>query len=124
MTTQTDIPIEHVEVAPLGARFSPQGRERINEFLRSFVSFEATLGLLYGTTSPDESGRGSWSMTAYGPQTVDDLVKMYAGFGAIVCYDLDGIRVVVPQLAHIAELESGELEFSGDRICSRAVSET
>jgi hypothetical protein len=51
-------------------------------------------------------------------------VKMYAGFGGIVCYDLDGIRVVVPQLAHIAELESGELEFSGDRICSRAISET
>jgi hypothetical protein len=124
MTTQTNISIEHVEVAPLGARFSRQGRERISEFLRSFVSFEATLGLLYGTTSLDESGQGSWSMTAYGPQTVDDLVKMYAGFGAIVCYDLDGIRVVVPQLAHIAELESGELEFSGDRICSRAVSET
>ena len=117
MTDQADESIKHVEVVPLGATFSPQARERVNHFLHSFESFIPTLGLLYGALLPDDSGKGSWSMTALGSQTVEEMVSMYAGFGSVVCYELDGIRVVIPQLARIGELESGVLEFVGDRIC-------
>ena len=117
MTDRADESIKHVEVVALGATFSPQARERVNNFLHSFKSFKPTLGLLYGALLPDDSGKGSWSMTALGPYTVEEMVRMYAGFGSVVCYELDGIRVVIPQLAHIGELESGLLEFVGDRIC-------
>ncbi len=123
MTEQIDESIKHVEVSVLGATFLPEARERITDFLHSFVSFEPTLGLLYGAISQDESGKGSWSITAFDPQTVDEMVEMHTGFGSIVRFDLDGIHVVIPQLAHIGELESGVLEFVGDRI-SPVVQET
>ena len=116
MTDQIDESIKHVEVAALGATLSPEARDRIIKFLNSFVSFEPTLGLLYGAESQDGSGKGSWSITAFGSQTVAEMVEMYSGFGSVVCYDLDGIHVVIPQLAHIGELESGVLEFVEDRI--------
>jgi len=63
-------------------------------------------------------------VAALDSNTVAELVKMYAGFGSVVCYELDGIRVVIPQLAHIAELESGVLEFVGDRIRPVSAEET
>ena len=116
MMAQTDDSIKHVEVGSLGAIFSPSARQRVTEFLQSFVSFEPTLGLLYGAIPSEGAGKGSWSMTALGPQTVEELATMYAKFGSVVCYEIDGIRVVIPQLAHIEELESGVLEFAGDRI--------
>ena len=116
MTDQIDESIKHVEAAALGATFSPEARDRIISFLNSFVSFKPTLGLLYSAASQGGSGKGSWSITAFGPQTVAEMVEMYTGFGSVVRYDLDGIRVVIPQLAHIAELESGVLEFVEDRI--------
>ena len=116
MTDDFDESIKHVEVAALGATFSPGARNRIIDFLNSFVSFEPTLGLLYGTAAQDGSGKGSWSITAFGPQTVAEMVEMYTGFGSVVCFDLDGIQVVIPQLAHLGELESGVLEFVEDRI--------
>jgi hypothetical protein len=124
MTDQIDESIKHVEVAALGATFSPEARARITDFLHSFVSFEPTLCLLYGAVPQDGPGMGSWSITAYGPQTVDELVAIYAGFGSVVCYDLDSIHVVIPQLAHISELETGVLEFVGDRISSVAQEES
>ena len=124
MPDEFDEPNRKVEVAPLGATFSPSARERITSYLQSFESFEPTLGLLYGAVAPDGSGKGSWSLAALDSSTVAELVKMYAGFGAVVCYELDGIRVVIPQLAHIAELESGVLEFVGDRIQPMPAEET
>jgi hypothetical protein len=110
---EIDSPVKPV---PLGATLSPAARQQVVEFLQSFESFEPTLGLLYGGLQPDGSAAGSWSLTAYGPETVNDLIKMYAGFGAVVCYDIEGIKVVVPQLAHIGELESGQLEFVAGRL--------
>jgi len=116
MNDHAEASITHVEIAPLGVVFSPQTRERVNKFLQSFESFEPTLGLLYGDIKPDGSGQGSWSLVAYGPQTVNEMTEMYAGFGSIVCFDLDGLDVVIPQIARIGELESGVLEFVDDRL--------
>ena len=115
MSDDTD-ELKYVEVAPLGASFTPEARQRISDYLHSFVSFEPTLCLLYSHKSVNGSN-GSWSVAAYGSQTVNEMVEMYAGFGSIVLYDLDGLDVLVPQLAHIADLESGTLGFVGDRIC-------
>ena len=108
---QAATPVQ-VRVVDLGGRFAPAARERINEYLQSFVSFKPVLGLLYS----DVSGHGSWSIAAFGQQTVDELVKMYGSFGAAVCYDIDGFRAVVPQVAHIDELDSGLLDFTGNRL--------
>ena len=116
MSDQDEASITHVEIAPLDVTFSPAARERVNQFLQSFESFQPTLGLLYGDLSPGGSGKGSWSLVAYGPETVNEMIEMYAGFGTIVCFDLDGIDVVIPQIARVAELESGVLEFAGDRL--------
>jgi len=124
MMDQAENSIKHIEVASLGAVFSPPARQRVTEFLQSFVSFEPTLGLLYGAIPTEGAGKGSWSMTALGAQTVEELATMYAKFGSVVCYDIDGIRVIIPQLAHIEELESGVLEFDGDRIRPIAVEDS
>jgi hypothetical protein len=98
----------------LGGHFSPAARDRIDVFLKSFISFEPTLALLYSNTGG--RGPGSWSMQAVSSDIVDELAHLYSGFGTVVCYELDGIRVLVPQLAHIEELDKGMLEFSGDRL--------
>ena len=124
MPTEIDDSVKKVTVATLGATFSPSARERITRYLQSFESFEPTLGLLYGAISRDGSGKGSWSIAALDSNTVADLVSMYEGFGSVVCYELDGIRVVIPQLAHIDELESGVLDFVGDRIAPLPAEET
>ena len=102
------------ETGQLDGHFSPAARERIDTFLASFVSFKPTLALLYGDAGGSESG--SWSMQVVSPDIVDELAHIYSGFGAVVCYKLDGMRVLVPQLAHIEELDTGMLEFSGDRL--------
>ena len=104
------------QVAQLRARFTPDARRRITDYLESFKSFEPTLALLYGDKAGVVAGKPSWSITAYGPRTVKDMVEMYAGFGSVVLYELDGLQVIVPQLAHIAELDGGLLEFAGNRI--------
>jgi hypothetical protein len=104
------------QVARLKGRFTPEAKQRITQFLQSFESFRPTLALLYGDIYGQIAGRPSWSMTAYGPRTVADMVEMYATFGSVVLYELDGFQVIVPQLAHIAELDGGTLEFAGDRI--------
>ena len=108
---QAKTPVQ-VRVVDLGGRFAPAARERINQYLQSFVSFEPTLGLLYS----DVSGEGSWSIAAFGRETVDELVKMYGSFGAAVCYNIDGFRAIVPQVAHIDELDSGVFGFDGNRL--------
>jgi hypothetical protein len=105
-------PPVQVRVVELGGRFAPQARERIQQYLQSFVSFEPVLGLLYS----DVSGQGSWSMAAFAQQTVDELTKMYGSFGAAVCYNIDGLQAVIPQVAHIDELDSGVLDFAGNRL--------
>jgi len=102
--------------APLGIKLPPEARERIESFLASFTTFSPTLGLLYGYAPGAADCPGSWSMVAFGPQTVADLEASYASFGATVRFDLDGIEVLVPQLGHIAELQRGKLYFDGDRL--------
>jgi hypothetical protein len=103
------------QVARLKGAFSADAKQQVSDFLASFKSFAPTLGLLYGDVDP-ATGTGSWSVTAFGPQTVDDLTDMYAGFGGVVCYELDGFRVLVPQLAHIGDLDGDTLEFRGTRL--------
>lgn len=112
MTEEVDVIEKQPRVVDLGARFAPAARERVTEYLHSFVSFEPVLGLLYS----DVGCQPSWSLAALGKGTVDELVAMYSSFGAVVCYEIDGISVVVPQLAHIEMLDSGTLDFVGDRL--------
>lgn len=102
-------------VVDLGAKFAPEARQRIDDYLQSFVSFEPTLGMLYS----DLGDQPSWSLVAFGQTTVDELIKMYGSFGAVVCYSIDGLAVVVPQLAHIDLLDSGTLDFTGNRLIHR-----
>ncbi|MCP4000785.1 MAG: hypothetical protein GY727_07735 [Gammaproteobacteria bacterium] len=104
------------EVARLKSTFSPATKQRISQFLESFKSFKPTLGLLYGDLAGQVTGRASWSITALGSRTVDDMVELYGSFGAVVCYELDGFSVVVPQIAHLAELDGGVLEFRENRL--------
>ena len=119
MTADTDITERQPRVVDLGARFTPEARERIETYRRSFVSFEPRLGLLYS----DAGDQPSWSLAAFGEETVRELVDMYGSFGAVVCYDIDGVDMIVPQLAHIELLDSGTLEFVGDRIHRRGPDE-
>lgn len=116
MTQEIDQPEKEIRTVRLDTRFTPEARERIVKFMQSFVSFKPVLGLLYGDVPAEGSAKGTWSIEALGQQTVDDLIEMYAGFGAVICYDIDDIQVVVPQIGHINELEAGVLEFSGDRL--------
>ena len=103
-------------IATLKGRFAPAARERIQSYLASFRSFEPTLGLLYGDLAGAVAGGPSWSIAAFGPQTVADMVRMYAGFGAVVCYEFDGIRILVPQMGHLSKIEGAELDFRGSRL--------
>ena len=116
MTQEIEQPEKVIRTVRLDTRFTPEARERIVKFMQSFVSFKPVLGLLYGDVPADGSAKGTWSIAALGQQTVDDLIEMYAGFGAVICYDIDDIQVIVPQIGHINELETGVLEFSGDRL--------
>ena len=99
----------------LDARFSAAAKQRIEAYLQSFVCFQPTLGLLYGEVPPG-GGKGSWSIAAFDPLIVADSVAMYANFGAAVCYEIDGIKTFIPQLAHIVELDGALLDFRGDRL--------
>lgn len=119
MTADAEMTERQPRVVDLGARFTPEARERIDTYRRSFVSFEPRLGLLYS----DAGDEPSWSLAAFGEETVRELVDMYGSFGAVVCYDIDGVDVIVPQLAHIELLDSGTLHFVGDRIHRRAEGE-
>ena len=116
MATATDTNKALPQAAPLKGRFAPAAKQRITKFLASFHSFQPTLGLLYGDMAGVVAGKPSWSVTALAPQTVAELTEMYASFGAVVAYDLDGFRVLVPQMGHIAELDGGTLDFKGNRL--------
>jgi hypothetical protein len=116
VTREIEQPEKVIRTVRLDTKFTPEARERIVKFMQSFVSFKPVLGLLYGDVPADGAAKGTWSIAALGQQTVDDLIDMYAGFGAVICYDIDDIQVVVPQIGHINELEAGVLEFSGDRL--------
>ena len=116
MDSKLEESIKRVEVLQLDARFAAAARDRIVEFLQSSHSFEPTLGLLYGDVPADGSGKGTWSITAYCRSTVDEMIEMYGSFGAVVCYEIDGIRTVIPQMGHIDELESVTLDFVGNRL--------
>lgn len=100
------------QIAQLRGRFTPAAKQRVQEYLDSFRSFEPTLGLLYGNVGVEPS----WSLTAFAPATVDDMMEMYGSFGAVVCYELDGFRVLVPQMSHIGQLDDGELDFTDNRL--------
>lgn len=104
------------QTVSLKAVLTPAAKKRITEFLNSFESFEPMLGLLYGDLDGVVAGEPSWSMTAYDPRTVEDTVEMYASFGAVVRYELDGFQVLIPQMAHVADLEGTKLDFVDNRI--------
>lgn len=108
--------IPQPELATLKGRFTPEAKQRISDFLGSIETYEPTLGLLYGDLNGQVIGEASWSITAFDPLTVDDTVAMYAGFGAVVCYEMDGFRVMVPQMSHAAKLDEGVLEFVDNRL--------
>jgi len=91
-------------------------RQTIQQFLDSFVSFEPTLGLLFGEVSPSDDASGSWSLCAYDSQTAGELIESYERFGASVCFDLDGFRVLIPQLARVPLLRGVELDLVENRI--------
>jgi len=104
------------ELVRLKGLFTPAAKQRINEFLASFETFVPTLALLYGNQTPNITDKAPWSLMAINEQLLADTVELYARFGAVVCYELDGFKVIVPQIAHISGLDSGTLEFKGDRL--------
>jgi hypothetical protein len=104
-------------VIQLKGTFTPAAKRRITEFLESFHSFEPTLGLLYGDLAGEVADQASWSITALGQRTVEDMIELYGSFGAAVCYELDGFQVIVSQISHLAELDGGVLDFTGNRLC-------
>jgi hypothetical protein len=106
----------NAQTGSLKGRFAPAAKQRITDFLESFETFEPTLGLLYGDLEGDVAGGPSWSMTAFDPRTVEDTLAMYASFGAVVRYELDGFDVLIPQVSHAKELDSGVLDFIDNRI--------
>jgi hypothetical protein len=115
----SDAQIPEPEVGRLEGCFSSAARQRILDYLQSFHSFEPRLVLLYGDAGGTEPG--SWSLQAISSPMLLDLAHMYSGFGGVICFDLDGIQVVVPQLSRIDQLDKGILEFRGDRLFVVAV---
>lgn len=107
---------KQAKLVRLEAIFAPDAHDKIQTYLRSFVSFEPTLGLLYGAETAPGAGDGSWSIAALDQATVNEMIEMYANFGAVICYDISGIRVVIPQIAHIDKLETGRLDFVDNRL--------
>lgn len=104
------------QTGSLKGTFAPAAKQRVADFLESFETFEPTLGLLYGDIAGDVAGGPSWSMTALDPRTVADTIELYASFEAVVCYELDGFQVLIPQLSHTEELNAGALDFIDNRI--------
>jgi hypothetical protein len=104
------------DVRKLGGRFSPPAREFVEARLALIKSYVPTVGLLYGVDPALEEGRGSWSVAAYAQETVADLVNFYGRFGAKVCFELDGMRVVIAQIGHLKQLDSGLLELRHNRL--------
>ena len=117
-TEEQEVVTRRPQVAPLNARLTPAAKQRIEQFLADFHSFEPNLALLYGDIDGKVGGRPSWSITAYGERTADDMIEMYASFGAVVCYELDGLKVLIPQMSHIGELDGCTLDFVGDCLSS------
>ncbi len=102
------------EIGQLRGHFTLRARQRVEAFLNSMASIKPTLALLYSNSGGTQPG--TWSMQAVSDAIVQEHAHMHAGFGAVVLYELDGIRVLVPQLNHIAELDQGVLDFQGDRL--------
>jgi hypothetical protein len=86
------------DLRKLGARLSPAARRHIEQTLAAIQGYEPTLGLLYGVDPALEAGQGSWSVAAYAPETVADLVSFYGKFGATVRFELDGFATVIAQI--------------------------
>jgi len=108
------------ETRQLGARFSRETRQQIGAYLDGINSYTPTLGLLYGFgAEEDANGEGSWSLIAYGDENVTELVDLYSNFGMSVCFELDGLNVIVPQIGKLAQLDSGVLEFRDNRLTRR-----
>ena len=103
-------------VRKLGGMFSIAAREHVDSCLGAIHSYEPTLGLLYGVDSGLAGGAGSWSVMALADENVAELAEMYARFGAEVCYELDGMKVIVAQIGHLKELDSGVLELRDNRL--------
>jgi hypothetical protein len=104
------------QVRQLGACFSPAAREHVEARLGAIKGYEPTLGLLYGVDPERSDGAGSWSTVALADETIADLVATYARFGADVRFELDGLTVVVAQIGHLKQLDSGVLELRGNRL--------
>jgi hypothetical protein len=104
------------EVRKLGARFSKAAREHVENCLGAISGYAPTLGLLYGVDPNLAGGAGSWSAVALADETVADLTTTYGKFGARVCYELDGLPVVIAQIGHLKQLDSGVLELRDNRL--------
>ena len=104
------------ELRRLGARLTPAARQHIDATLGAIGSFVPTLGLLYGNNHVAADTAGSWSVIAYSDENVQELVDFYGQFGAAVCFELDGYKVVVPQIGHLQQFESGVLDMRDNRL--------
>jgi hypothetical protein len=104
------------DILKLGVRLSPAARRHIEQSLAAITGYEPTLGLLYGIDPALEAGRGSWSVAAYAPETVNDLISTYGRFGANVRFELDGIPAVIAQIGQVKQLGAGTLELRHNRL--------
>ena len=104
------------ELRRLGAQLTPTAREHIDANLDAIRSFVPTLGLLYGNNHAAADSAGSWSVIAYSDENVQELVDFYGQFGAAVCFELDGYKVVVPQIGQLQQLESGLVDMRDNRL--------
>ena len=104
----------------LGAQYESDARQQVETFLNGITMYTPTLGLLYGISPDDSNSEGSWSLIAYGDKNVAELTATYERFGAAVCFDLDGIPTVIPQIGHARKLQSGVLEFKNNRLWHHA----
>ena len=49
-----------------------------------------------------------------------ELAEMFASFGAEVCYELDGLPVIVSQIGHLDQLDAGVLELRDNRLWAQS----
>ncbi len=103
----------------LGATLTPEARAYIDARLGAIVSFEPAPGLLYGNQHTMPNAQGSWSLIAYSEENVRELADFYGQFGAEVCFELDGLKVVVPQIGRLDQLDSGSLQLRDQRLWQR-----
>ncbi len=105
------------DLRKLGARLAPAARRHVDQALAAIKGYKPTLGLLYGTDPALEDGQGSWSVAAYAPETVADLVSFYGKFGATVRFELDGLEVVIAQIGQAQQLSTPACSNCGIIVC-------